>query len=217
MFERECPRRLEVRRGHRLGWGNGGTQTDRTVWGGMTILCQKCLAGRRSWRYCLLCNCNAKPPLARRPSDCRHHRQKDRLGSDALIGTCSLFRMRRGKRVLRCEAWAQSGTAVLPVAVAANQDCGRLGLQPQRRSAIIPASLGSRDRRYLSRQTIIGSGGTQRSAFGRKRCCGLALDDAASRSRHGRTERAIHRAIVEDGGSSIGGRRIMKIADRSKA
>ncbi len=185
----------------------------------MTILCQKCLAGRRSWRYCLLCNCNANPPLARRPSDWRHHRQKDRLGADALLGTCSLFRMRRGKRVLRCivrsvgPIWDRcvAGLPLLPIRIAAGLACS---LKGARRS---PASLGSRDRRYLSRQTIIGSGGTQRSAFGRKRCCGLALDDAASRSRHGRTERAIHRAIVEDGGSSIGGRRIMKIADRSKA
>lgn len=33
MFEGKCPRRLEVRRGHRLGLENGGTQTDRIVWG----------------------------------------------------------------------------------------------------------------------------------------------------------------------------------------
>ncbi|PJG53458.1 hypothetical protein CVM73_19915 [Bradyrhizobium forestalis] len=33
MFEGKCPRRLEVRRGHRLGVENGGTQTDRIVWG----------------------------------------------------------------------------------------------------------------------------------------------------------------------------------------
>ncbi|NYG45174.1 hypothetical protein GGD67_002632 [Bradyrhizobium sp. IAR9] len=84
------------------------------------------------------------------------------------------------------------GLTLLPTGMAIGLVCSLKG-----GSSISPASLGSRDRRYLVSKRQMGSGGTQRPASGRKRCRGLVLVNAASRSPMAEQRRAIHRTIFE--------------------